>query len=128
MNADRLIVPNHSIGGIRLGEPRRSVEKAFGRGKLSRGWVSYFGGHLLLDYVEKTRLTKRVQALKTTWSGYRTRSGVQVGSSRQDLRSALHAACGGPNDACDLGTPGSPGTMFWMRHGKVAWIMVWFVS
>ena len=111
-----------------MGEPRRSVEKAFGRGKVSRGWVSYFGGHLLVDYVYKVRLTKRVQALKTTWSGYRTRSGVQVRSSRQELRRALRAACGGPNDACDLGTPGSPGTMFWMRHGKVAWIMVWFVS
>ena len=93
---DRLIVPNRSIGRIRLGEPRSSVEKAFGRGKLSRGWVSYFGGHLLVDYVHKVRPTKRVQAIRTPWIGYRTRSGVQVGSSRQDLRRALHAACGGP--------------------------------
>lgn len=126
--ADRLIVPNHSIGRIRLGEPRSSVEKAFGRGKVRRGWVSYFGGHLLVDYVAKVRPTKRVQALRTAWTGYRTRSGVHVGSSRQEVRRALHAACGGPNDACNLGAPGSPGTMFSMRSGKVAWIMVWFVS
>src|SRR3954447_20620679 len=54
----RLIVPNHSIGRTRLREPRRSVENAFGPGKLRRGWASYFGGHLLVDYVYKVRTTK----------------------------------------------------------------------
>jgi hypothetical protein len=125
----QLIVPNHSIGPIRLGEPRRAVEKSFGPGKLRHGWVSYFGGHILVDYVYKVRLTKHVQAIRTSWSGYRTRSGIGAGSNLQDVRRRLPGgACGGPNEACDLGRPGTPGTTFWMRRGKVAWIMLWFVS
>lgn len=40
-----LIVLGDSIGGIRLGETRMSVEKKFGPGRSrQRGLVSYFGG------------------------------------------------------------------------------------
>jgi hypothetical protein len=125
----QLIVPNHSIGPIRLGEPRRAVEKSFGPGKLRHGWVSYFGGHILIDYVYKVRLTKHVQAIRTSWSGYRTQSVIRAGSNLQEVRHLLPGgACGGPNAACELGQPGAPGTMFMMRRGRVAWIMLWFVS
>src|SRR5713226_8698644 len=48
---EELILLGHSIGGISLDEPQRTVEKAFGPGKSKgRGLVLYFGGRLLVDY------------------------------------------------------------------------------
>src|SRR6266487_2694420 len=45
---NRLIVPGDSIAGISLGEPRKRVEKAFGKGKRGRGGFSCsFAGALL---------------------------------------------------------------------------------
>ena len=90
----------------------------------------YFGGRLTVDYVYKVGPpTKRVQSIRTTWSGFHTESGIHVGSSLEDVRRVLHAQCAGSNDACNVGHgPGGPGTMLWMRHGKVAWILIWFVS
>jgi hypothetical protein len=118
---NQLIVLGHSIAGISLGEPRKSVEKAFGHGtSRRRGLVSYFGGRLQVDYWWHDRLTTRVQGLETRWSGFRTRSGVHVGTSRQALR-ALHATCG--DGECSLAAgrmPDAPGTVFTMRSGKVA--------
>ena len=44
----RLIVLGQSIAGIRLGEPRKSVEKAFSPGRSGRrGLVRYFEGDRL---------------------------------------------------------------------------------
>src|SRR5439155_549764 len=90
---NRLIRLGHSIAGISLDEPRRTVEKAFGPGKsTSRGVVSYFGGRLVVDYWWHDGLTTRVEALWTTWGGFHSRSGLHVGTSLQDLR-ALHWPC-----------------------------------
>jgi len=90
---NRLIVLGRSIGGIRLDEPRASVEKAFGQGSSRRrGLVSYFGGRLLVDSWFHDQLTTRVESLKTSWRGFHTRSGVHVGSTREAL-GALHVAC-----------------------------------
>jgi len=127
---NRLIVVDRSIGGISLGEPRTSVERSLGPGTRRSGSYFYFGGRLLVNYVYKVGPpTKRVQSIRTTWSGFHTRSGIHVGSSLQDARRLLHAGCGGPNEACNVGHgPGGPGTMLWMHHGKVAWILLWFVS
>ena len=119
---NRLIVLDHSIGGIRLGEPRRSVEKAFGHGTSKRrGLVSYFGGRLLVDYWFHDQLTTRVGDLETRWSGFHTRSGLHVGSSREELR-ALQVVCS--DGQCGRAGPGpdAPGTGFTMRHGHVAQI------
>jgi hypothetical protein len=122
---NRLIVLGQSIGSIRLGEPRRSVEKAFGHGTPTRrGLVWYFGGRLLVDYWFHDGLTRRVDNLVTTWGGFHARSGVHVGSSRRELR-ALHVACS--DGRCGLAAgrgPDAPGTVFTLRHGKVAKIQV----
>jgi hypothetical protein len=122
---NRLIVLGRSIGGIRLDEPRESVEKAFGLGSSTRrGLVSYFGGRLLVDYWFHDQLTARVESLETGWGGFHTRSGVHVGSTRQALE-ALHVACS--DGRCGVAaTSGAdaPGTGFTMRHGKVATIYV----
>jgi len=124
---NRLIVLGHSIGDIRLGEPRRRVAKAFRPGRSSRrGLVWYYGGRLLDVYWFHDGLTTRVEGLETSWGGFHTRSGLHVGSSRQELR-ALHVACG--HVECSRAAargPDAPGTVFKMRHGKVAQIDVFY--
>jgi hypothetical protein len=124
---NRLIVLGDSIGGIRLGEPRKSVEKAFAYGRLTRrGLVWYFGGRLLVDYWFHDRLTTRVEGLETRWAGFHTRSGVHVGSSRHDLR-ALHVACGdGECSRAARRMPDAPGTVFTLLHGKVTRIAIFY--
>ena len=122
----RVILLNRSIGEVHLGQPRSAVEKALGLGRPSRGWVSYFDGRLLVDYVYKVRQTTHVQALVTSWSGFHTRSGVHVGSSVQDVRRRLHLPCGG--GSCTSGVPGRPATILFTRHGTVVRIEVLYLS
>ena len=122
----RIILLNRSIGDLHLGEARSSVEKTLGRGIASHGWVSYFGGHLLVDYVYKVEKTTHVEALVTRWRGFHTRSGVHVGSSVQDVRRRLHISCGG--GSCTAGSPGRPSTILFTRRGKVARIEVLYLS
>jgi hypothetical protein len=120
-----LIVLGSSIDGIRLGESRTNVEKAFGVGRSSqRGLVSYFGGHLIVNYWFHDGLYKQVEYLETRWSGYRTRSGVHVGSSRRELR-PLYATCAKGNCVLLAGPwPDPVGTTFTMRQGKVVDITI----
>jgi hypothetical protein len=124
---NRLIVLGKSVAGISLNEPRKSVEKAFGRGAPThRGEVWYFGGRLLVDYWFHDQLTTRVEDLETRWRGFQTRSGVRVGTSRQALR-ALHVTC--RNGECWRAgghLPDAPGTLFRMRRGKVAQIDIFY--
>lgn len=120
-----LIVLGSSIDGISLGESRAAVEKAFGPGhSTQRGLVSYFGGHLLVNYWFHDGLYKFVEYLQTRWSGYRTRSGVHVGSTRGALR-PLYVTC--HKEDCSLMAgpmPDAVGTDFTMRHGRVVEIAV----
>jgi hypothetical protein len=120
-----LIVLGSSIDGIRLGESRTNVEKAFGVGRsIRRGLVSYFGGHLIVNYWFHDGLYKQVEYLETRWSGYRTRSGVHVGSSRRELR-PLYVTCATGNCGLLAGPGPDPvGTGFTMRHGKVVDIII----
>ena len=124
---NRLIVLGASIAGISLGEPRKRVEKAFGHGKTRRrGLVWYFGGRLLVDYWFHDRLTTRVEEVETRWGGFHTRSGVHIGISRQALR-ALHVTCGDGECSRAAGRmPDAPGTVFTMRHGRIAQIDIFY--
>jgi hypothetical protein len=125
-NAGRgLIVLGSSIGGIRLDEPRTNVERAFGAGRsIRRGLVSYFGGHLLVNYWFHDGLYKWVEYLETRWSGYRTRSGVHVGSSRRELR-PLYVTCATGNCVLLAGPwPDPVGTVFTVQQGKVVDISI----
>jgi hypothetical protein len=122
---DRVIVLGRSIGAISLGERRTSASRALGPGKrLSRGVFSYFGGRLLISYWFHDQLTSRVNYIKTTWSGFHTRTGLHVGISRRDL----HLPAGScANGTCGLAAgkgADAPGTGFGIRHGQVAWIAV----
>jgi hypothetical protein len=120
-----LIVLGSSIDGIRLGESRTNVEKAFGVGRSIRhGLISYFGGHLIVNYWFHDGLYKQVEYLETRWSGYRTRSGVHVGSSQRELR-PLYVTCAKGNCGLLAGPGPDPvGTGFTMRHGKVVDIII----
>lgn len=124
---NRLIVLGDSIAGISLGEPRKSVEKAFGQGKSRRrGLARYFGSRLQVDYWFHDRLTPRVEGLETRWGGFHTRSGVHIGTSRQALR-ALHVTCADGECSRAAGRmPDAPGTVFTMRHGRVAQIDIFY--
>jgi hypothetical protein len=120
-----LIVLGSSIDRIRLDESRADVEKALGVGRSSqRGLVSYFGGHLLVNYWFHDGLYTWVQYLETRWIGYRTRSGIHVGSSRREL-GALYATCA-KGECFLLAGPGPDpvATDFTMRHGKVIDIVI----
>jgi hypothetical protein len=120
-----LIVLGSSIDGIRLGESRTNVEKVFGVGRsIRRGLVSYFGGHLIVNYWFHDGLYKQVEYLETRWSGYRTRSGVRVGSTRRELR-PLYVTCAKGNCGLLAGPGPDPvGTGFTMRDGKVVDIII----
>ena len=122
---NRVIVLGRSIGAISLGEGRSSIRRTLGAGKrLSRGVFSYFGGRVLISYWFHDQLTQRVNYTKTKWSGFHTRSGVHVGTSRRDLHfpagSCLNGICG---LAASKGAD-APGTAFGIRRRKVAWIAV----
>jgi hypothetical protein len=121
----RVIVLGRSIGAISLGEARKSVRQTLGPGKrLSRGVFSYFGDRVLISYWFHDQLRQRVNYIKTTWSGFHTRSGVHVGTSRLDLHlpagSCLNGICG---LAASKGAD-APGTGFGIRRGRVVWIAV----
>jgi len=122
---NRVIILGRSIGGIERGEPRSRVEKLFGLGSSAdRGLVRYFEGRLLVDYWFHDGLTTQVEAVLTRWSGFHTRAGVHVGSTRRELR-ALHVACVYGECSLQAGRmPDAPGTLFTMRHGKVTEIYV----
>lgn len=120
-----LIVPGRSMGPVWVGEPRTTVERKFGRGHATqRGIVSYFGGHLLVNYWFHDGLYKNVEYLQTRWPGYRTRSGAHVGSSRRELRS-LYMTCREGDCWLMAGPPpDAPGALFAMRHGQVVAITI----
>jgi hypothetical protein len=122
---DRGIVLGRSIGPVSLAERRTSVRRNLGPGKrLRRGVFSYFGGRLLISYWFHDQLTQRINYIKTTWSGFHTRSGVHVGTSRRDLHlpagSCVNGICG---LAAGKGAD-APGTGFGIRRGKIGWIAV----
>lgn len=119
------IVLGDSIDGIRLDEPRARVEKAIGAGRtIRRGVVSYFGGHLIVNYWFHDGLYTSVQYLETPWSGYRSLSGAHVGSGRRALR-ALYASCAKSNCFLQAGPwPDPVGTSFTLGHGKVVDILI----
>jgi hypothetical protein len=118
-----LIVPAVSIGNIRFGESRRAVERSLGTGKrIARDYFAYLGGRLRIGYSYHDQYTGRAQALVTTWSGYHTRTGIHVGSSRHALN-GLHLNCFSGMCASPQ-NPDYPGIIFYMRHGRVVQIFV----
>jgi hypothetical protein len=120
---NRLIVPGVSMGEVRFGEPRREVERAVGPGhRIRRDYFSYLNGRLRINYSFHDEYTGRAQALITTWAGFRTRSGVHVGSTRQALQ-GLKLNCF-DGECSSQQNPDNPGILFGLHRGRVVWIYV----
>jgi hypothetical protein len=119
-----LVVLDYSIGPVRLGESRESVEKALGPGHVIRGYrgdVSYFGGRLTVNYYFQETLTSSVRAIQTSWPGFHTRSGFRVGASRQAAASIPRMQCGDGECGRYLLPRHADGplTQIYLRHGRV---------
>ena len=120
---NRLIVPGVSIGNVHFGESRRAVARALGPGKrIAPDYFSYLDGRLRILYSYHDQYTGRAQALITRWSGYRTPSGIHVGSPRQAL-DGLHLNCFDETCASPQ-NPDDPGIIFTLRHDHVVEIFV----
>jgi hypothetical protein len=124
----RRIVLGDSIGGIRLNESRKEVQRALGPGKPGPlGSTRYFGGRLVVGYEFHDGIYNFVTYLEARGPGYRVSgSGIHVGSPRQDLR-RLYVSCYSKGKACILEAgpwPDPAGTDFSVRHGKVVSITV----
>lgn len=94
---DRLIVLDRSIGPVRLGESRTSVEKVLGRGtpirKGDAAGAYYFGRRLLVTYGDHGILRPYVVTISTTLPAFHTASGLHVGASAASLRRNPHLTC-----------------------------------
>jgi hypothetical protein len=86
------LVPAHSLGGVRLGEPAAQVQTALGRfygvckGCSRRTWYFTYGkGNRSGLAVELTR--NRVSAVYTIWQppGWRTPSGIELGVVEEEV-------------------------------------------
>jgi hypothetical protein len=124
--ARSLIVLGESIGPVWLGETRKRVEREVGPGRpTGPGLVAYLGGHVLVDYRFHDALYKRVMYLETGWSGFHTRSGAHVGSTRGELR-RLYVTCVS-RAQCYLEQgpwPDALATGFTLKNGKVVGIRI----
>jgi hypothetical protein len=126
---NRLIVLDQSIGSVRLGESRTRVEKAFGPGtRTHRGVVTYFGGHLRIDYWDKQHPTTYVAGIWTRWAGFHTRSGLRVGAGRQKASSIPGMTCGagGCNHYLRPRHADGPLTDITTRHRRITEIGILF--
>jgi hypothetical protein len=124
---NRLIVVDESIGPVRLGESRKRLEKALGRGaKIDRFLMSDFGGRLRVAYGDHGVLRAYVTGVGTRWAGFHTRSGLRVGASRQKASSLPGAICG--VDFCDHYLrprhADGPLTDIRTRHRRITWISI----
>jgi hypothetical protein len=107
------------------GERRTSVRTTLGAGKrLRRGVFLYFGGRLLISYWFHDQLTPRVNYIKTTWSGFYTRSGMHVGTSWRDLHLPAGACASGICGLAAGNGADAPGTAFGIRRREIVWIAV----
>jgi len=117
-------VLGESIGPVRLGESRKRLERELGPGRsTAHGRVAYLGGHVLVDYRFHDALYKRVMYLETRWSGFHTRSGARVGSTRGELR-RLFVTCAS-RSLCYLEQgpwPDALATRFDLKDGKTVGI------
>ena len=94
---ERLIVLDRSIGPVRLHEPRKSVEKALGRGverpRGDRAIAYYFGGRLRVTYGDHGMLRPYVVSIRTGWAGFHTASGLRVGASAEGAKRDPRLTC-----------------------------------
>jgi hypothetical protein len=126
---NRVIVLDHSIGPVWLGESRTSLQNALGPGRRRQRCVAaYFGGRLVVDFCPKEDPTNNVAAIWTSWGGFHTRSGLRIGASRQQAASISGMSCGVGLCTHYLRPRHADGavTEVTTRHGRVTKIRVFF--
>jgi hypothetical protein len=132
-----LLVLDHSIGGVALGEARSVAESALGKGVVLSATIdrsgptparvvraSYAG--VVVWWVGALGNTERAFILETRSPLYRTASGLGVGSSLAALR-AIGVYCNvGPDCQYGYKAPNGPGTTFRREgpNGRVSEILI----
>ena len=126
----RLIVLDHSIGGVALRERRAAVDRLLGRGIVRSKQdqqspeppahiedILYPGGRevIFVSHDAASRSQGRVILVRTSSPSFETRQGLRVGSPETALRSIAGVTCGSVlNHGCQHGghIHNRPGTFF----------------
>jgi hypothetical protein len=131
-----VIAPPGRLGPLRIGERESDVLAALGPGVVTRRFPkdpltgergrerTYRGRGLVLDVVIPFRAGTPawISDMRTTDRRYRTRSGVGVGSSADQVHSLPGLRCF--DHRCQLGF--EPTTVFQLQGGRVT--MIWLAS
>lgn len=132
VTAGAVIVPQHSIAGVRVGATEAQVRAVAGAPVRVVAGANDFGAYRQLRYRGLTVTLqggRRVTSVFTTSRAQRTRSGIGVGSTESALRRAIPVArCESVGDirGCVVGEelPGRRVTRFSIQDGRVSRVIV----
>ena len=129
-SGSHLLVLDRSAGPVRLLEPRSQVEHDFGRGTIlpprqGAQRVFYPKQDLTIWYYDRTS-DSPVEVIQITSPRYRTKGGVDVGTSSTKLQTVPGVKCYGSNGCQHVHAHNQPGTVFRMDgpNGAVSEILL----
>ena len=132
-SADALIQVDKGIAGVRLDNSKSEVRAALGKPRSVTKGTNDFGPFTQYRYRGGIRVTfqgnRGVTQVATSGVGDRTRTGVGVGSSEQDVRDGVARIRCGTFDGTRIcqtkrGLPGQRLTSFFFADGQVVRVTV----